>query len=59
TGTVLFMTLDLLTPEGQRGEVEHLYGHDLESFVWVLVWVCLRCRKGVLLPPETRPFDAW
>ncbi|KAG1744150.1 uncharacterized protein EDB91DRAFT_1080942 [Suillus paluster] len=59
TGTVPFMALDLLTPEGQRGEVEHLYRHDLESFVWVLVWVCLRYRQGVLLPPQTRPFDAW
>ncbi|KAG1744146.1 uncharacterized protein EDB91DRAFT_1221026 [Suillus paluster] len=59
TGTVPFMALDLLSPEGQRGEVEHLYRHDLESFVWVLVWVCLRYRQGVLLPPQTRPFDAW
>ncbi|KAG1751618.1 uncharacterized protein EDB91DRAFT_1216918 [Suillus paluster] len=59
TGTVPFMALDLLTPEGQRGEVEHLYRHDLESFIWVLVWVCLRYRQGVLLPPEIRPFDAW
>ncbi|KAG1721496.1 uncharacterized protein EDB91DRAFT_1275625 [Suillus paluster] len=59
TGTVPFMALDLLTEEGLRGEVEHLYRHDLESFMWVLIWVCLRYRKGVLLPPETHPLDAW
>ncbi|KAG0695565.1 hypothetical protein DFH29DRAFT_1083311 [Suillus ampliporus] len=59
TGTVPFMALDLLSPEGQRGKVQHLYRHDLESFIWVLVWVCLRYRQGVLLPRETRPFDEW
>ncbi|KAJ8581440.1 hypothetical protein M405DRAFT_698320, partial [Rhizopogon salebrosus TDB-379] len=28
-GTVPFMALELLTKEGQRGEVGHLYRHDL------------------------------
>ncbi|KAG0699555.1 hypothetical protein DFH29DRAFT_1070617 [Suillus ampliporus] len=59
TGTVPFMALDLLSLQGQRGEVEHLYRHDLESFMWVLAWVCLRYRNGVLLPRETRPLDEW
>ncbi|KAG0699202.1 hypothetical protein DFH29DRAFT_833949 [Suillus ampliporus] len=59
TGTVPFMALDLLSPESQRGKVQHLYRHDLESFIWVLVWVCLRYRQGVLLPRETRLFDEW
>ncbi|KAG0696690.1 hypothetical protein DFH29DRAFT_1082776 [Suillus ampliporus] len=59
TGTVPFMALDLLSPKGQRGQVEHLYRHDLESFMWVLVWVCLRYRNGVLLPQGTRPLDEW
>ncbi|KAG2087336.1 hypothetical protein BD769DRAFT_484882 [Suillus cothurnatus] len=31
--TVPFMALDLLTTKGQRGEVKHLYRHDLESFI--------------------------
>ncbi|KAG0709030.1 hypothetical protein DFH29DRAFT_842868 [Suillus ampliporus] len=35
-GTVPF-TLNLLSSEGQRGEVQHLYRHDLESFIWVLI----------------------
>jgi hypothetical protein len=59
TGTIPFMALDLLTEEGQRGEVRHLYRHDLESFVWVLVWVSLRYKNGQLLPRKSRPFDAW
>ncbi|OAX34813.1 hypothetical protein K503DRAFT_418192 [Rhizopogon vinicolor AM-OR11-026] len=59
TGTIPFMALDLLTEEGQRGEVKHLYRHDLESFVWVLVWVSLRYKDGQLLPRKSRPFDAW
>lgn len=58
TGTVPFMALDLLTPKGQGGEVKHLYRHDLESFIWVLVWVCLRYKDGTLLQ-FNRPFDDW
>jgi hypothetical protein len=36
-----------------------LYRHDLESFVWVLVWVSLRYKDGQLLPRKSRPFDEW
>ncbi|KAG2338117.1 hypothetical protein BDR05DRAFT_969566 [Suillus weaverae] len=54
TGTVLFMVLDLLTAEAQRGEVKHLYRHDLESFMWVFAWIFLRYRQGVLLPAGLR-----
>ncbi|KAG1764448.1 hypothetical protein EDD22DRAFT_883542 [Suillus occidentalis] len=35
-GTVPFMALDLLTPEAIAGDVEHMYRHDAESFIWVL-----------------------
>ncbi|KAG1804415.1 uncharacterized protein BJ212DRAFT_1486696 [Suillus subaureus] len=59
TGTVPFMALDLLTEEGQRGEIKHLYRHDLESFVWCLAWISLRYENGALLPAESRPFDEW
>ncbi|KAG2337157.1 hypothetical protein BDR05DRAFT_970511, partial [Suillus weaverae] len=50
TGTVPFMALDLLTAQAQRGEVKHLYRHDLESFMWVFAWISLCYRQGVLLP---------
>jgi len=59
TGTVPFMALDLLTEEGQRGEVKHLYRHDLESFMWCFAWISLRYKEGVILPRGLRPFDEW
>ena len=59
TRTIPFMAIDLLTEEGQRGEVKHLYCHDLESFIWVLIWVSLRYKDGQLLPRKSRPFGEW
>ncbi|KAG2049304.1 hypothetical protein BDR06DRAFT_1023958 [Suillus hirtellus] len=59
TGTVPFMALDLLTKDGQQGKVKHLYRHDLESFMWVLAWICLRYRQGVLLSRRLRLLDEW
>ncbi|KAJ8591876.1 hypothetical protein M405DRAFT_702174, partial [Rhizopogon salebrosus TDB-379] len=40
TGTVPFLPMELLTKAALRGKVEHLYCHDAESFIWVLIWVC-------------------
>jgi hypothetical protein len=48
TGTVPFMAVDLLTVEGILGEVRHLYEHDAQSFIWVLVWVSLQYEGGKL-----------
>ncbi|KIK33251.1 hypothetical protein CY34DRAFT_29547, partial [Suillus luteus UH-Slu-Lm8-n1] len=59
TGTVPFMAVDLLTKRGQRGEVKHLYRHDLESFIWCFAWISLRYKAGVLRPRGSRPFDDW
>ncbi|KAG2096070.1 uncharacterized protein F5147DRAFT_778431 [Suillus discolor] len=59
TGTVPFMALDLLTKEGQRGEVKHVYRHDVESFMWCFAWISLRYKNGVILPPRLRPLDEW
>ncbi|KAG1805929.1 uncharacterized protein BJ212DRAFT_1389995 [Suillus subaureus] len=50
------MALDLLSTDAQQGEVEHLYRHDLESFMWVFAWVVLRYRQGVLLLWKSRLF---
>jgi hypothetical protein len=58
TGTVPFMAVCLLTPEAMTGEVEHLYAHDAESFIWVLTWVCLRYEGGNLLS-KNRPLEEW
>ncbi|KAJ7592399.1 hypothetical protein C8J56DRAFT_477881 [Mycena floridula] len=51
TGTMPFMALELLAQSGWTGETRHIYRHDLESFSWVLLWICLRFREG----KEERP----
>ncbi|KAG1743783.1 hypothetical protein EDB19DRAFT_1906879 [Suillus lakei] len=58
TGTVPFMSLHLLMPKAIVGEVEHVYYHDAESFIWVLTWICLRYEGGKLLR-KGRPLDEW
>ncbi|KAG1901535.1 uncharacterized protein F5891DRAFT_1144426 [Suillus fuscotomentosus] len=55
-GTIPFMAIDLLSATGQRGEVKHLYRHDLESFMWCFAWISL---KGVRLFQGLRPVDEW
>ncbi|KJZ68814.1 hypothetical protein HIM_11788 [Hirsutella minnesotensis 3608] len=37
TGTMQFMAIEVL-----RG-IDHTYRHDLESFFYVLLWMCARC----------------
>ncbi|KIK33485.1 hypothetical protein CY34DRAFT_708938 [Suillus luteus UH-Slu-Lm8-n1] len=59
TGAAPFMARDLLTERGQRGEIKHLYRHDLESFIWCFAWISLRYKEGVLRPRGSRPFDEW
>ena len=52
TGTRAFMAIGALLGE------QHSFMHDLESFFWVLFWICIHC-KG---PVETRivaQFDKW
>ncbi|KAF9245413.1 hypothetical protein BU15DRAFT_34896, partial [Melanogaster broomeanus] len=39
TGTIPFMAIDLLDANGQDGAVRHLYRHDMESFIWVFIWI--------------------
>lgn len=46
TGTIPFLASDLLSSKYWKGEVEVLYRHDLESFVWILLWVFVCYRNG-------------
>lgn len=39
TGTLVFMALDLL--QKLNGEISRCYRHEVESFVWVLLWAGL------------------
>ncbi|KAG2745719.1 hypothetical protein P692DRAFT_201774918 [Suillus brevipes Sb2] len=57
TGTVPFMALDLLTEEGTKGQVKHLYQHDAESFIWVLTWICICYEDGVYIGKRTKLHD--
>jgi hypothetical protein len=58
TGTVPFMALAFLEDEELQGKRKHEYEHDAQSFVWVLIWICLRYDNGVLRS-KNRPFDEW
>ncbi|KAG2136114.1 uncharacterized protein EDB93DRAFT_1169954 [Suillus bovinus] len=58
TGAVPFMAIDLLVPEDTMGKVKRAYAHDVESFIWVLVWICLRYEDGKPLS-KNRPLEEW
>ncbi|KAH7920132.1 hypothetical protein BV22DRAFT_1199135 [Leucogyrophana mollusca] len=59
TGAIPFMARELLTPHGLAGQITHVYRFEVESFVWVLVWVCLRFRKGQERKKRFRYLDTW
>ncbi|KAI9460373.1 hypothetical protein HD554DRAFT_2294227 [Boletus coccyginus] len=48
TSTVPFMALALLSKEVLAGKIEHIYTYDAESFIWVLMWICLCYDNGEL-----------
>lgn len=41
TGTLYFMAIAILRYENMR----HLYAHDVESFVYVILWICFYNRN--------------
>jgi hypothetical protein len=45
-GATPFTAMELLTRRAVK--VERLYKHDIESFIWVFTWVCLRYEDGEL-----------
>jgi hypothetical protein len=57
TGTLPFMALDLLTPEGQDGKLKHIYQYDLESFMWVFIWIT--CRYSQSGAVKSTQLDGW
>ncbi|KAK2591244.1 hypothetical protein QQS21_011070 [Conoideocrella luteorostrata] len=44
TGTMQFMAIEVLR------NVDHSYRHDLESFFYVLIWLCARCAWDIEKP---------
>ena len=35
-----------LSEEVWKGNLQHLYRHDLEGFIWILPWVVLQFEEG-------------
>ena len=50
TGTNAFMALQLINPLMENPR--RLYRHDVESLIWVLIWICLYSRG-----PDDAPHD--
>ncbi|KAF1934957.1 hypothetical protein EJ02DRAFT_487765 [Clathrospora elynae] len=53
TGTRAFMAIGVLLDDEQ-----HSYMHDLESFFWVLFWICIHC-DGPNQERVVPRFDKW
>ncbi|KAG8927802.1 hypothetical protein FRC02_007750 [Tulasnella sp. 418] len=49
-GTLPFMAWELFGRRALEGHVKHCYGHDFESFFWVLTWVAHRIQNGTPIP---------
>ena len=56
TGALPFMALNLLTNETLKGNVQRLYRHDLEGFIWILPWVFLQYEASMRTIPA---FERW
>ncbi|QRV85648.1 hypothetical protein RhiJN_13666 [Ceratobasidium sp. AG-Ba] len=70
TGTLPFMAIDLLVAKPPK----HMYRHDLESFFYVLIWICapdhsgwetvdsipemLEKKQAFFAPGQSRPVDS-
>ncbi|KEP49327.1 hypothetical protein V565_102880 [Rhizoctonia solani 123E] len=57
TKTVLFTSLDLLQASPHEAQVVQRYSHDLESFIWILIWVFLAVEGGEIKP--NGDMDKW
>lgn len=53
TGTKVFMAIGAL-----YGDEDHNFMHDLESFFWVLFWICVHW-NGPGLPRRRTEYESW
>lgn len=51
------MALGLLNGEYWYGNIKRRYHHDLESFLWILPFVCLQYENGNLI--KNPPLESW
>ncbi|KAI9064559.1 hypothetical protein FKP32DRAFT_1569760, partial [Trametes sanguinea] len=56
---VPFMAFGLLTPEGLKGDVAVLYRHELESFIWVLIWAVCCYYNGTMIRSAPDGIFGW
>ncbi|CAD6506428.1 BgTH12-07354 [Blumeria graminis f. sp. triticale] len=61
TGTMQFIALDILSNSFATtgAVVTHTYRHDLESFLYVLVWVCINCGWNEGTNPHKAFLSKW
>ena len=59
TGTRPFMALDLLEHQSSTEPTVHLYRHDLESFLYILVWAATRYKFSTGAVIAVRELDDW
>ncbi|KAH0828595.1 hypothetical protein J3R83DRAFT_2897 [Lanmaoa asiatica] len=59
TGRIPFMAIKLLSKQGLAGKVNHKYEHNLESFLWVLLYICLCYDRGKVCDIGNCPFNEW
>ena len=57
TGTKVFMSIGALLGD------QHTFLHDLESFFWVLFWICIHClgpkERGKVRHRKVDPYEQW
>ncbi|KAF9036257.1 hypothetical protein BJ165DRAFT_627404 [Panaeolus papilionaceus] len=62
TGTLPFMALDLITPDGLNGKIKRRYRHDTEAFAWSLTYICLNytldASENIVINTE-HPLAGW
>ncbi|KAI9064557.1 hypothetical protein FKP32DRAFT_1675516 [Trametes sanguinea] len=56
---VPFLAIDLLTPDGLKGNVAVLYRHELESFIWVLIWAVCCYDNGTMIRSAPDGMSNW
>ncbi|KAI5831629.1 hypothetical protein K523DRAFT_326554 [Schizophyllum commune Tattone D] len=53
------MAVSLLTARGPYRTIQHLYRHDLEALIWVLVWTIACYADGEKIYAHPPMFDEW
>ncbi|KZV66079.1 hypothetical protein PENSPDRAFT_100275 [Peniophora sp. CONT] len=58
SGTLQYMAQELLDARPGH-KLAHHYRYDLESFYWILIWICNCVEHGKDVKPLPKPFRCW